>query len=442
MPVMLVRSRGEDIFIQKGQHMNINPDQIAKHNAIHATHLETDYTHLGSQLERRGINIADITARVAAFKVAVPLWGVGTGGTRFGRFPGVGEPRNIIEKLEDCGVIHQLTRVTAGVSTHFPWDKWHDYSELLEVAQQHGLHFDAVNSNTFQDQVQQTHSYKFGSLSHTQVAVRQQAIDHNLECISIGRKLESKALTVWLADGSNFPGQSSFSAAFGRYLESLKSVVQGLPQNWTMFLEHKCFEPAFYSTVLQDWGSNFIAASQLGEQTKCLVDLGHHAPNTNIEQIVSRLAQFGKLGGFHFNDSKYGDDDLDAGSINPFMLFLVFNQLLEQPANYAYMLDQSHNITDPIESLMQSAGEIVRAYTQALLVDRSTLEAARESNDALLALETLKTAFRTDVSPILASARVQSGGAANPLECYRASGYRAAVAAQRPSDQRLGGGIV
>lgn len=423
--------------------MRIDPDLIAAENQKTREHLEADYAHLGRQLARRGVDIEDITAKVQAFKVAVPSWGVGTGGTRFGRFPGLGEPRNILEKLEDCAVINDLTQATPGISTHFPWDKWTDYGELKQFASGLGLHFDAVNSNTFQDQPGQAHSYKFGSLSHTEKAVREQAIAHNLECITIGQQLGSRAITVWLADGSNFPGQSHFAKAFGRYLEGLKQIKAGLPKDWLMFIEHKFYEPAFYSTVLQDWGSSYIAAKEVGQQCLSLVDLGHHAPNVNIEQIVSRLIQFGKLGGFHFNDSKYGDDDLDAGAINPFQLFLVFNELVDAGVEkYAYMIDQSHNLTDPLESLMVSASEIVRAYAQALLIDRSTMSEYQSQNDALMALSTLKEAFRTDLEPILAMARVRSGGAANPIQTYRKSGYRAAVAQARPADQRMGGGIV
>ena len=249
--------------------MQIDPDLIATHNHTFAANLEADYDFLGSVSSRYNLDIASITQKVAAFQVVLPSWGVGTGGTRFGRFPMGGEPRTILEKLEDCAVVNQLTRVTAGVSTHFPWDRWSDYSELRGMATSLGLHFDAVNSNTFQDQPGQPLSYKFGSLSHTDAAVRQQAIEHNLECVSIGQQLGSRALSVWLADGSNFAGQSSFSGSFSRYISSLKNVVAGLPADWQLLIEHKCFEPAFYSTVLQDWGSSYIAATELGQQALC-----------------------------------------------------------------------------------------------------------------------------------------------------------------------------
>ncbi|HSA82972.1 MAG TPA: TIM barrel protein, partial [Geminicoccaceae bacterium] len=287
-----------------------------------------DLAHLTRQLERRGIGIAPVIERVRRFKVALPTWGVGTGGTRFGRFPGPGEPRNVFEKLEDCAVIQQLVRTTPAVSPHFPWDTVDDFGELREAAAAHGLSFDAVNSNTFQDQPGQEHSYKFGSLTHTDPAVRAQAIAHNLACIEAGKELGSKALTVWIADGANFPGQQDLTKAFERYLVSLAEIYAHLPSDWQVFLEHKFYEPAFYATVISDWGSSYLAARELGPKAKCLVDLGHHAPNVNVEQIVARLIQFQKLAGFHFNDSKYGDDDLDAGAIDPFKLFLIFGELV------------------------------------------------------------------------------------------------------------------
>ena len=421
---------------------------IASANKAHAAALAADYAALGAQLERRGIAIDDITRAVANFRVAIPSWGVGTGGTRFGRFPGPGEPRNVFEKLEDCGVIHRMTRATPTVSLHLPWDRTDDFNALREHAAALGLGFDAMNSNTFQDQVGQPLSYKYGSLTHTDAAVRAQAVAHNIDCINVGRKLGSKALTVWIGDGANFPGQSHLGRAFERYLESTASIYKALPDDWRMFIEHKMYEPAFYATVIQDWGSSLMAAQTLGPKAFCLVDLGHHAPNVNIEMIVARLVHARRLGGFHFNDSKYGDDDLDAGSIEPFRLFLVFNELVEAELakapnfNPAHMLDQSHNVTDPIESLMTSAIELQRAYAQALIVERSKLHEYRMANDVLMAAQTLKRGFTTDVSPILAQARASKGGAIDPVATYRASGYRAHCAQTRPGKQSLGGGIV
>ena len=426
----------------------ISKDQIQAHNATVRRHADTDYEYLGEQLARRNIDIDDIKKQVAAFGVAIPSWGVGTGGTRFARFPGLGEPRNVFDKLQDCGVIQQLACATPTVSLHIPWDKCSDWTELQQQAASYGLGFDAMNSNTFSDQKDQARSYKFGSLTHVDAATRAQAVAHNIDCIEIGKKLGSKALTVWVGDGSNFPGQQHFRRAFDRYLESTREIYAALPGDWRMFLEHKICEPAFYSTVIQDWGSSFMAASALGHKAQCLVDLGHHAPNVNIEMIVARLISSGKLAGFHFNDSKYGDDDLDAGSVAPYRLFLVFNELVsaahEKVAGFnpAYMLDQSHNVTDPIESLMSSAVQVQQSYAQALLVDRAELDAAQVTNDALMASRALKCGFETNVTPILQRVRAEAGGAIDPLGAYRASGYRLQVAKDRPVVAGGTGGIV
>lgn len=415
----------------------IHDDLIERLNKEAQGALEDDYASLGRQLGRRGIDIETIRDRVAAFSVAVPSWGTGRGRTRFARFPLAGEPTGILEKLEDCAVVQQLCRITPRVSLHFPWDKVSDYAELREVAATLGLGFDAVNSNTFQDQPGQRHSYAGGSLTATDPAVREQAVAHNIECIGIGQALGVRDLTVWIGDGTNFPGQQDLGRSFDRYLESAACIYAALPDGWRMLIEHKMFEPAFYSTVIADWGSSILAAQQLGPKARCLVDLGHHAPNVNIEQIVARLHRFGKLGGFHFNDSSYGDDDLDSGSVNPHRLFLVFNELLEAERNPrdgfdpAYMIDQSHNVTDPIESLLSSAEAIATAFAKALLVDRETLAAAQEQNDVMAAFQALRTAYRTDVSPVLAMARVGAGGAADPIAAYRASGWRVAAAARR-----------
>lgn len=424
----------------------IEPDIVEAHNAKLIDDLHADYDSLGERLDRRGIAIDAIKAKIAEFSIAVPSWGVGTGGTRFARFPGPGEPRDIFDKIEDCAVISQLTQATKTISLHIPWDKA-DPNRLKQAASRFNLGYDAMNSNTFSDAKGQIQTYKFGSLSAADAATRQQAIEHNLECIEIGQTIGSKALTVWVGDGSNFPGQVNFTRQFERYLDSMKSIYAALPDDWRIFTEHKMYEPAFYSTVVQDWGTNYLIAKELGDKAFCLVDLGHHAPNVNIEMIVARLAQFGKLGGFHFNDSKYGDDDLDAGSIDPYRLFLVFNELVDiesTDADFrpAHMLDQNHNVTDPIESLMLSASDVQRAYAQALLVDRRDLEAAQNNNDALAGTQALRLAYRTDVEPILAMARLEKGGAIDLLGAYRASGYRQQVAAIRPAVEGGTGGIV
>lgn len=425
----------------------ISADLIAEHNDRQVEALHEDYDALGRKLARGGIAIDAVKSRVAAFSVAVPSWGAGRGGTRFAKFPIPGEPTNIHEKLEDCAVINQLSRATPRVSPHFPWDKVSDYVALREEAAALGLGWDAVNSNTFQDQPGQAHTYANGSLSSQDAGARAQAVEHNIECIEIGRQLGSTDLTVWVGDGTNFPGQQDFTRSLDRYLDAAAQVYAALPDDWRMLLEHKMFEPAFYSTVISDWGSSILAAQTLGDKCKCLVDLGHHAPNVNIEQIVARLHRFGKLGGFHFNDSKYGDDDLDSGSINPHQLFLVFNELAEAEANPrdgfrpSYMIDQSHNVTDPIESMLSSAEAIVQCYAKASLVDRAALHGAQEANDTMMAFQALRRAYSIDVAPILAMARLEAGGAIDVLAAYRASEYRARKAQER-KPVGLGAGIV
>lgn len=425
----------------------ISGDLIAEHNTAHAEALEDDYAALGRKLERVGIDIHAIKDRVAGFSVAVPSWGAGRGGTRFAKFPIPGEPTDIHEKLADCAVINQLSRITPRVSPHFPWDHVSDYGALREEAAALGLGFDAVNSNTFQDQPGQVHTYANGSLSAQDAGTRQQAVEHNLACIEIGRQLGSSDLTVWVGDGTNFPGQQDFTRSLDRYLDSAGQIYAALPDDWRMLLEHKMFEPAFYSTVISDWGSSILAAQELGPKAKCLVDLGHHAPNVNIEQIVARLHRFGKLGGFHFNDSKYGDDDLDSGSINPHQLFMVFNELAEAEANPrdgfkpSYMIDQSHNVTDPIESMLSSAEAIAQCFAKASLVDRSALHVAQETNDTMMAFQALRRAYNVDVGPIVAKARVEAGGACDVLDVYRASHWRGRKAQERKG-VRQGAGIV
>ena len=427
--------------------MPLTEEFIAEANAPLIEALEEDYEALGRQLARRGIEIDAVKRRLADFSVAVPTWGAGRGGTRFAKFPIPGEPTNIHEKLEDCAVINQLGRTTPRVSPHFPWDKVSDYAALREEAAALGLGFDAVNSNTFQDQAGQAHSYATGSLSSTLAETRAQAVEHNIECIEIGKQLGSKDLTVWVGDGTNFPGQQDLGRSLDRYLDAAAEVYAALPSDWRMLLEHKMFEPAFYSTVISDWGSSILAAQELGPKAKCLVDLGHHAPNVNIEQIVARLHRFGKLGGFHFNDSKYGDDDLDSGSINPHQLFLVFNELVEaelrprdgfQPS---YMIDQSHNVTDPIESMLSSADAIATCYAKALLVDRDALHLAQDENDTMMAFQALRRAYNVDVAPILAMGRLEAGGAVDVLAAYRDRQWRSRKSQER-KPVGLGAGIV
>lgn len=372
-------------------------------------------------------NVDRILQLLGDFQVAIPSWALGSGGTRFGRFSIGGEPGNLEEKIEDVGLLHALNRSSGAISLHIPWDIPSNAANIRALAAQHGLRFDAVNSNTFQDQPGQQHSYKFGSLQHVDKSVRRQAIEHNIDVIKHGVALGSDSLTVWLSDGSCFPGQLNFRNAFRNTLEGLQEIYAALPDNWKMFVEYKAFEPNFYSMTVGDWGQSLLYAGKLGPKAYTLVDLGHHLPNANIEQIVALLLMEGKLGGFHFNDSKYGDDDLTVGSINPYQLFLIFNELVEgmnaRGMNHAtglgWMIDASHNVKDPLEDLLQSVEAILQAYAQALLVNTAELEAARLANDVVKAQEILQQAYRTDVRPLVAEARLRAGGALHPLQVYR-----------------------
>jgi L-rhamnose isomerase/sugar isomerase len=397
-------------------------------------HLESHNSDLAAAHQRKLDFISSeipgssaIIDKLVDFQIAIPSWALGTGGTRFGRFSSGGEPRNIEEKIEDIGLLHKLNGASGAISLHIPWDTADNPSAIKALAAQHGLRFDAMNSNTFQDQADQELSYKFGSLQHVDKAVRKQAIEHNIEVIRQGIEIGSKSLTVWLSDGSCFPGQLNFRKAFQNTLESLREVYAALPADWKVFVEYKAFEPNFYSTTVGDWGQSLLYTSKLGPQAFTLVDLGHHLPNANIEQIVSLLLMEEKLGGFHFNDSKYGDDDLTAGSMKPYQLFLIFNELVEgmdargmsHKDDLGWMIDASHNVKDPLEDLLQSVEAIMIAYAQALSVDREALVAAQSISDVVRCQEILQQAFRTDVRPLVAEARLRAGAALDPLAVYR-----------------------
>jgi L-rhamnose isomerase / sugar isomerase len=382
---------------------------------------------------------AAVIKKLIDFQVAIPSWALGTGGTRFARFSMGGEPRNLEEKIEDVGLLHRLNQSSGAISLHIPWDVPEHAATVKALAAHHGLVFDAMNSNTFQDQPNQPLSYKFGSMQHTNKAVRKQAIDHNIDVIQQGVALGSKSLTVWLSDGSCFPGQLNFRQAFQNTLTCLQEVYAALPEDWKIFVEYKAFEPNFYSTTVGDWGQSLLYANKLGPRAYTLVDLGHHLPNANIEQIVALLLMEGKLGGFHFNDSKYGDDDLTVGSIKPYQLFLIFNELVEgmdargmdHATDLGWMIDASHNVKDPLEDLLQSVEAIKIAYAQALIVDRKKLTEAQLNNDTTTAQEILQQAFRTDTRALVAEARRLSGGALRPLEAYRNLEVRKKLVSER-----------
>ncbi|UBM59021.1 TIM barrel protein [Marinilongibacter aquaticus] len=415
--------------------MKIEKEDIQEQNAslLEKHKAKLDYTC--TEIE----NPESIIEKLMAFQIAIPSWALGTGGTRFGRFSGGGEPRSLEEKIEDIGLIHALNQSSGAISLHIPWDIPEDAKGIQALANSLHLSFDAVNSNTFQDQADQTLSYKFGSLQHVDPAVRQQAIDHNIDVIRHGEALGSKSLTVWLSDGSCFPGQLNFRKAFENTLQSLEEIYKALPDDWKIYVEYKAFEPNFYSMTVGDWGQSLLFANKLGPKAYTLVDLGHHLPNANIEQIVSLLLMEEKLGGFHFNDSKYGDDDLTAGSIKPYQLFLIFNELvagmdekgMSHHKDLSWMIDASHNVKDPLEDLMQSVEAIQLAYAQALLVDREALEEAREDNDVVTAQNILQHAFRTDLRALVAEARLRADGALNPIGLYRKMDVRDKLIRQR-----------
>jgi L-rhamnose isomerase/sugar isomerase len=411
--------------------MRLEKGKVEEHNRSllngHRRNLEFVTENIGGEAA-----VKAIMQKLVDFQVAIPSWALGTGGTRFGRFSGGGEPRSLEEKMEDIGLLHALNRSSGAISLHIPWDIPKDAAAIRTLATAYGLRFDAMNSNTFQDQPGQPQSYKFGSLQHVRKEVRRQAIDHNLEVIRQGIELGSKSLTVWLADGSCFPGQLNFRQAFQHTLDGLREIYSALPADWKLFVEYKAFEPNFYSTTVGDWGQSLLYTSKLGPKAYTLVDLGHHLPNANIEQIVALLLMEGKLGVFHFNDSKYGDDDLTVGSMRPYQLFLIFNELvqgmdaraMDHAQGLGWMIDASHNVKDPLEDLLQSVEAIMISYAQALLVDRKELTSAQEANDVVTAQEILQHSFRTDTRALVAEARRLAGGALAPLALYRSEKVR------------------
>lgn len=423
--------------IDKNQLDDINKKDISEHNS--------SFEFLANSISKNGLDVDALVHKLQNFQVAIPSWALGAGGTRFGRFGFQGEPSNLEQKIEDVGILHTLTQTAGAISLHIPWDLPKDYSAIKDLANSHDIIFDAVNSNTFQDQKGANESYKFGSLSNTSQAAREQAIAHNIEVIKIGDKLGSKSLTVWLADGASFPGQHNFQTALRNTQDSLKDIYKTLPDDWKLFIEYKPYEPNFYSTVIQDWGTSLILANECGDKAYTLVDLGHHLPNTNIEQIVSTLMLKGKLGGFHFNDSKYGDDDLTVGSVKPYALFLIFNALVygmeNNPQNPypALMIDASHNIKDPLEDLIQSLEAIQEAYAKALLIDQKLLKEAQQNHDVVLCQEILQNAYRIDVRPLLERARLLRGGAINALNSYRTLKIRENLVKERGTNSVASG---
>ncbi|MBA2681466.1 MAG: L-rhamnose isomerase [Ktedonobacteraceae bacterium] len=383
--------------------------------------------------ERQNINVNAVIEKIQQFTIETPSWGYGDSGTRFKVFHWPGAASTLREKLADAAEVNRLTGVCPSVAIHIPWDKENDWQGVKEYASRLGVRIGSVNPNLFQED-----AYRLGSLSHVNPEIRQQGIAHVLECIRIAQAVNSDVISLWLAEGTNYPGQDNLRRRRGRLLASLKEIYAALPSGMRLLIEYKFFEPAFYSTDLPDWGTSLLMAQKLGPQAEVLVDTGHHPQGTNIPQIVAQLLDEGRLGGFHFNDRKYADDDLMAGSVNPFELFCIFNALVDADAEgnvnagrVAYMIDQSHNIEPKIEAMIQSVINIQTAYAKSLLVDRDALREAQERSDVLNAYRVLQAAYETDVRPLLAEARVKQGLNPDPIAAFRMSGYAERVARER-----------
>lgn len=384
-------------------------------------------------VSKQSMDIDSVIGKLQQFTVETPSWGYGDSGTRFKVFHWPGAARTLREKLEDAAQVNAVTGVCPSVAIHIPWDKEDDWQEVKKYAKRLGLRIGAVNPNLFQED-----AYRLGSLSHIDKQVRQRAIAHMLECIQIAQAVDSDIISLWLADGTNYPGQDSLRKRRGRLLESLQEIYAALPAGMRLLIEYKFFEPSFYSTDLPDWGTSLQMAQKLGPQAEVLVDTGHHPLGTNIPQIVAQLLAEGRLGGFHFNDRKYADDDLIVGSLNPFELFCIFNEIIDASAEgnanagrIAYMIDQSHNIEPKIEAMIQSVYNIQIAYAKALLVDRAALRQAQEEQSVLGAYRVLQEAYEMDVRPLLAEARQLQGLDPDPFAAFAASGYAEKVAQER-----------
>ena len=391
---------------------------------------ERSYDALAESLSNDGVDVTGVEERLRAQRVETPSWGYGDTGTRFAVFPRKGVPRDPFEKMADAAQVHGLTGVCPSVAIHIPWDRVDDYGELKRHAQSLGLRIGAVNPNLFQEP-----EYKLGSVCHPDEAVRRKATDHLLECVDVARETGSDVLSLWFADGTNYAGQDSFTERRHRMIESLGEVYAAMPENMRMLIEYKPYEPAFYHTDLADWGAALTVCQRLGERAEVLVDLGHHAKEVNIEYVVALLLDEGRLGGFHFNNRKYGDDDLIVGSVNPLELFLIYVELVEAEERAGtridYMIDQTHNIEPKIEAMLLSVMNLQEAHAKALLVDRTALTEARRAGDVLGAHRLILDAYATDVRPLCAKVREDLGGASDPIAAFEESGYARKVAEQR-----------
>ena len=386
-----------------------------------------EYDVLVDRLERGGRDVPGIERSLASLAVETPSWGYGDSGTRFGVFPQSGRPRDVFEKLEDAAEVHRLTGSAPAVALHFPWDQVEDLGALRDRLSELGLRVGAVNPNLFRDP-----DYRLGSLCNADPRIRQKAIDHLLECVQIATALGSTAQSLWLADGTNYPGQDDLRARRERLQGGLSELYAALPPEQELLIEYKLFEPAFYATDIADWGSALLLCQRLGDRARVLVDLGHHAQGVNVEQIVSILAAERRLGGFHFNNRKYADDDLIVGSVNPFELFLIFAELVQAGERLPRLtIDQSHNVEPKVEAMVLSVVNLQEAYAKALLVDRRALADRQQQGDVLGGHELLLEAYVQDVRPLCVKVRAEAGAAADPVAELRAMGYAARAATTR-----------
>jgi len=404
------------------------------------------YEHLAESLHAKGLDVEAIKNRLKTQHIETPSWGYANSGTRFKTFPWPGAARTFREKLHDAAFVHRLTGIAPSVAVHIPWDKVDDWKAMSDYAKSLGLSIGAVNPNLFQDV-----EYRLGSVTNPDPAIRKRALDHMLECVEICKAVRSPGLSIWLADGTNYAGQDNIVERWRRMEEVFAATYKALPPFTRMLIEYKFYEPAFYHTDLADWGTAYLMSVKMGPQAQVLIDLGHHPQGTNVEHIVALLLAQGKLGGFHFNNRKYGDDDLIVGSVNPFELFLIYNELVgaeltgdkvqvETSKNVMYMIDQSHNIEDKIEAMILSLINCQVAYAKALVVNRKALAQRQQEGDVLGAHRVLLDAFQTDVRPLLEQTRTEMGLATDPIAAYHASGYREKVATERGGTKNPGGG--
>ena len=405
------------------------------------------YAALCEDITANGLDVNAIKTALKAQHIETPSWGYANSGTRFKAFAWPGAARTTREKLDDAAMVHAMTGIAPSVAVHIPWDKPEDgdYAGMCQYAESKGITIGAVNPTVFQDD-----QYRLGSLGNPDPNVQEEALDHMLECCEIMGKLKSNALSLWFADGTNYAGQDNLRGRKRRFEDGLKQVYKELPANGRMLIEYKFFEPAFYSTDIPDWGTAYAWALKLGPQAEVLVDLGHHAQGVNIEQIVAFLLDENRLGGFHFNNRKYADDDLIVGSSNPYELFLIYNELTgaamgsDEPArrcaqNVAYMLDQCHNIEGKLSAVIYSVMNCQEAYAKSLLVPRAALADAQRRGDVLGAHRLLSDAYRSDVRPLLAQVRREQGIAEDPIAAYKASGYEQKIARERGMADASGG---